>query len=515
MILLGAVSAVKAETCAPGYHVRPSGECGDCPPSGGDRGCPPECTLGRTTYSDSSCTTEYSGEDITSSPPPSPSPPTPSSSSDAGNVGINPFSGDCTASGTCSPSQCTVSADVACSFPTAGPVDFAAKVSQATCKQCTQDTSSAKCQTLAQTLRTNAGVKAAYCNADFLVIWADGLPSYNPNAAEYLPSIPLPPGGGTVNGATCRVKTATEKLTVYKIPLSTTVQAGSNTIPSPLPGVPGMPAAGAMGVAVDGTPIFANYNNRGGFAWESCELDVCNAHSGKGEDYHLHGDPFGSKCMYSSDDYESVTHPPVIGFAFDGYPIHGRHIQAGYLGEDVALDGCGGHDHDGIGYHYHAHTVQDQTASKLDGTSGSNFQYNQYLIAPTTCWRGNVDVIDNFWGGGQANYDRSKNMVVSGWSDLEQLRPCCATSKYYVAAGIAIDGATAQPDEEPDLVQPEAGGGGGTPAVTTTAPTPSVTPTVTNGTQDFPASSAVEGGRADLNNTFGTVVFLLLSWSIQ
>jgi hypothetical protein len=45
----------------------------------------------------------------------------------------------------------------------------------------------------------------------------------------------------------------------------------------------------------------------------SCEIDRCNSHSGKGEDYHMHGDPFGHKCLYSEDDYEGLDHPPLIG----------------------------------------------------------------------------------------------------------------------------------------------------------------------------------------------------------
>ena len=34
-----------------------------------------------------------------------------------------------------------------------------------------------------------------------------------------------------------------------------------------------MPQAGAVGVAVDGVPIYPGYNNRGKPVWESCESD--------------------------------------------------------------------------------------------------------------------------------------------------------------------------------------------------------------------------------------------------
>ena len=136
---------------------------------------------------------------------------------------------------------------------------------------------------------------AAYCTADFLVVWSSGRPGYDPaSPGDYLANIPLPPGG---DGG-CRVRSASSLLTVTKIPLAPTLQEGSNVLSSPLPGVPGMPAAGAVGLAVDGVPIFPNYNNRGQAAWVSCEVDRCNAHSGKGDDYHYHGDPYGTRCLY-------------------------------------------------------------------------------------------------------------------------------------------------------------------------------------------------------------------------
>ena len=41
----------------------------------------------------------------------------------------------------------------------------------------------------------------------------------------------------------------------------------------------------------------------------------CNTHAGQGFDYHYHGDPFGTNCMYSASDYTATTdHPPLIGY---------------------------------------------------------------------------------------------------------------------------------------------------------------------------------------------------------
>ncbi len=168
---------------------------------------------------------------------------------------------------------------------------------------------------------------------------------------------------------------------------------------NPLNNVPGMPNAGAIAVAIDGIPMFPNYNNRGLFTWTSCEVDRCNAHSGKGEDYHYHGDPFGTKCLYTEADFTDATtgHPPLIGWSLDGYDVYGRYTKTTQLGQATALDACGGHEHGtttggGItitGYHYHPE-VEQKTTSSLDGTNlnGATVTYTAYKLAPMECWKG-------------------------------------------------------------------------------------------------------------------------------
>jgi len=170
-------------------------------------------------------------------------------------------------------------------------------------------------------------------------------------------------------------------------------------------------------------------------------VDRCNAHSGKGEDYHYHGDPYGTDCLYTDADYggtPATAHPTVIGFAFDGYIIYGRYTQAGQEGQSEALDVCGGHTHTTYGYHYHPEVASAQTTS-LDGTSVSGtVTYTAYKVSPMTCWGGNIASIPNFWNaaGSQVNYDSTKDGL-SGRNDLEQLKPCCGMTNYYNATGIA------------------------------------------------------------------------------
>jgi len=306
------------------------------------------------------------------------------------------------------------------------------------CKTCTPATTGF-CTNLAATLKTsNVHVKAAWCNDEFLIIAADGNPQFSGGSAtEYLKGIPLPPGGDTA----CRVRTAANQLNVYKIPLSPTkLASGSNSVPNPLPNHPALPAAGAIGVAIDGVPIFPNYNNRGIYTWTSCEVDRCNSHSGKGEDYHYHGDPYGAKCLYSEADYgnsPATAHPSVIGFAFDGFTIYGRYTQAGQEGQGIALDVCGGHTHAPYGYHYHPE-LETATTTKLDGTSVSGtISYTAYKISPMTCWGGDISKVANFWNSrsSQVNYDSTKDGL-SSRNDLTQLKPCCNMTKFYAASGI-------------------------------------------------------------------------------
>ena len=74
--------------------------------------------------------------------------------------------------------------------------------------------------------------------------------------------------------------------------------------------------------------------------------------------------------------------------------------MAEQAGQDTALDECGGHSHTNWEiYHYHSEVILDLSTNELDGVGrGSGpFTYTAYNLAPTNCWKGNVDVIPNFW----------------------------------------------------------------------------------------------------------------------
>ena len=59
-----------------------------------------------------------------------------------------------------------------------------------TCKACTQSTESRCTRQALQNVIHKTGIKAAYCNDEFLVIYSDGSPGFTSNLYD----IPNPPG---------------------------------------------------------------------------------------------------------------------------------------------------------------------------------------------------------------------------------------------------------------------------------------------------------------------------------
>ena len=104
------------------------------------------------------------------------------------------------------------------------------------------------------------------------------------------------------------------------------------------------PARGAVAVAVNGVPIFGPEEGPGGDAValeflyfdedrQPIDLGYCGAHNGPGGvHYHFDAmcqfwdDPNGETIAnYDYTDLDPTTHSPIIGWAFDGYPIYGMY----------------------------------------------------------------------------------------------------------------------------------------------------------------------------------------------
>ena len=107
---------------------------------------------------------------------------------------------------------------------------------------------------------------------------------------------------------------------VFRITRTPTQNTGTKT-PTPL---------GHVGVWSNGVSIFnakdaRSYNNAG--VWnqnavivEGASFDECLGHPAPNGEYHHHLNPI---CLYDAKD--STHHSPIIGYAFDGFPIYGAY----------------------------------------------------------------------------------------------------------------------------------------------------------------------------------------------
>jgi hypothetical protein len=95
---------------------------------------------------------------------------------------------------------------------------------------------------------------------------------------------------------------------------------------------------------------------------------------------HCHADGYQSGqglTLYNDTDYVGKTHPPLLGFGYDGIALFGRYrttTDSAMLGYNT-LDDFGAHNHDSIGYHYHAHTVTSYVSTTASGGSSTKDMY--------------------------------------------------------------------------------------------------------------------------------------------
>lgn len=156
--------------------------------------------------------------------------------------------------------------------------------------------------------------------------------------------------------------------------MKSTLLSGSKT-PTATATVYNYASGGETGVLIDSTILFPVYNNNLASSQSLAELSPWGCHIGSGAGGggpHCHADGFDTSpgtYLYNSEDYIGKTHPPLIGFTYDGLALFGKYrpiTDAAMLGYSTALDGFGGHIHGDVGYHMHAHTVENYVDS---GTS--------------------------------------------------------------------------------------------------------------------------------------------------
>ncbi|MBT3839980.1 MAG: T9SS type A sorting domain-containing protein, partial [Candidatus Marinimicrobia bacterium] len=117
-------------------------------------------------------------------------------------------------------------------------------------------------------------------------------------------------------------------------------------------------------IAVDGVLIYPASNNVLVYATYAAEITSSGIHVGRGMGFHYHADGHSfngnGTNLYNLSDFDGHTHPPIIGFAFDGVALFGKY-ESSYNSMDgfgIGLDEYNGHDHDDYGYHYHAFATE-------------------------------------------------------------------------------------------------------------------------------------------------------------
>jgi phosphatidylethanolamine-binding protein (PEBP) family uncharacterized protein len=126
---------------------------------------------------------------------------------------------------------------------------------------------------------------------------------------------------------------------------------------------------GPIGVAINGVPIFNPCKQGGcqnGDTKVLGELDVCNGHAGRADDYHYHAAP---TCLMAGKPASYWdTHP--LGWALDGYAIYGYNNADGSVATRDAT--CGGNtsavSNGPAGYSYHVTDASPYVLSCFKGT---------------------------------------------------------------------------------------------------------------------------------------------------
>jgi len=166
----------------------------------------------------------------------------------------------------------------------------------------------------------------------------------------------------------------------WKIPLAPAIAATPTTA-----------VDGPIGIAINGVPIFNPCKQGGcqnGDTKVLGELDVCNGHAGRADDYHYHAAPV---CMMAgkADPHYWDTHP--VGWALDGFAIFGYYDAGGTLASRDSI--CGGNTlpvpNAPAGYSYHVTDASPYVLSCFRGTPSPDLanqgsKYRPIRVPPVT-----------------------------------------------------------------------------------------------------------------------------------
>jgi hypothetical protein len=123
----------------------------------------------------------------------------------------------------------------------------------------------------------------------------------------------------------------TERIRTYYIPLvpkenprhiATTTDNSNHALPM-----------GPIGIAINGVVFFNPFDAQSTDATDL--MDRCCGHPAPDGQYHYHKYPI---CVNSPWADEGKEHSPLIGFAFDGYPVYGPYVAKDLMAKDASGD---------------------------------------------------------------------------------------------------------------------------------------------------------------------------------
>lgn len=140
---------------------------------------------------------------------------------------------------------------------------------------------------------------------------------------------------------------------------------------------------GPIGMAINGIPIFNPCKQGGcqnGDTKVLGELDVCNGHAGRADDYHYHAAPVCLMATKPSSYWD--THP--LGWALDGFAIYGYNGADGTLAPRDEV--CGGTTvpvpNGPAGYAYHVTEASPYVLSCFRGTPSPDLAGQSAKFSP-------------------------------------------------------------------------------------------------------------------------------------
>jgi phosphatidylethanolamine-binding protein (PEBP) family uncharacterized protein len=210
-------------------------------------------------------------------------------------------------------------------------------------------TTSPNCTLVGNSLKASTtGVATATCDASYAYIASDGLATHAMMNGIVATNLQVPVAQNFFGS------------NAWKIPLAPAIATTTTTA-----------ADGPIGVAINGVPIFNPCKQGGcqnGDTKVLGELDMCNGHAGRADDYHYHAAPTCMMAGQAASYWD--THP--VGWALDGFAIFGFNNADG---STASRDGvCGGNTSPVLngpsGYSYHLTNASPYVLSCFRGTPG-------------------------------------------------------------------------------------------------------------------------------------------------